>query len=370
MRQTAALNLATARVGYIDGMRGSAALLVMLFHIFWEVFGQLLPYFRSNHLRFLLGGHLHVCIFFILSGDALATPFLATGRISVVVTTAVRRYTRLVIPITMVCVAVYLLMALGLVRNHEVAALGFRPDWLGIFLDFQPSFRGMLAYATFGVFGPTVTSQAYHPFLWTMPIEMLGSILVVLFLFLKGAMRNALAVCAATAGFMLVQQSYLGLFFIGILLAMLRCEGRLDRLAAARFAQATVSGLLLAAYLTYCYVLTAKDRELDPVAAAVVVTLLYLSYPARRLFELPISKFLGKISFALYLVHFAVIVSFTSAGTIYLHSLGCVTYGGALLVGTASALLSLALAWAFAGTEARLQKWTNQALDRWVLNCI
>src|SRR5262245_41931407 len=66
------------RVHEIDGVRGWAALSVLFFHLFWELFGGVVPAFRSSILRFWLDGPLAVYIFFVLSGDALSWPFLLT----------------------------------------------------------------------------------------------------------------------------------------------------------------------------------------------------------------------------------------------------------------------------------------------------
>lgn len=355
------------RVTYIDGIRGWAALSVLLFHIFWETFGQVLPTFRSEHLRFVLAGHLAVCIFFVLSGDALATPFIQTGRVAAVVTTAVRRYFRLTVPILLVCTLSFVLMKANATLNHEAARVLHRQDWLGAFLNFGPTYASLVQFATFGVFTGNGSKQSYNPFLWTMPIEMLGSVLVFTFLFVMPSLRRPLWVAGVIALFLIGQGSYLGLFFVGVGLALLRAGGTLDRLAAARWGQPIAGVLLIALYLYYCYGMKAPSVDGDLLVSCALVALLYMHRGARRLFSNRVSRFLGFISFPVYLVHFAVLVTFTSAGALYLHDSGQLTSRGALVVGAASALLSVVVAYGFARLEARLQALTNRWLGRMVL---
>ena len=69
--------VSTMRIDYLDGVRGWASLMVLLFHAFWETFGNVLPVFRNPVTAFLLDGHLAVFVFFVLSGDALSTAWFS-----------------------------------------------------------------------------------------------------------------------------------------------------------------------------------------------------------------------------------------------------------------------------------------------------
>ena len=87
------------RLSELDGIRGWAAFSVLLFHIMWEVFGIKFPEFRNNYTAFILNGPLAVYVFFVLSGEALSTPYRMTGKRSSVTRLALKRYLRLSIPI-------------------------------------------------------------------------------------------------------------------------------------------------------------------------------------------------------------------------------------------------------------------------------
>src|SRR5690242_4690965 len=109
----------TLRVHEIDGVRGWAALSVVVFHLFWELFGGEVPTFRSAALRFWLDGPLAVYVFFVLSGDALSWPFFASGDARILDRTVVKRYFRLAIPIFYSSLLCFLLMRAGLTFNHQ-----------------------------------------------------------------------------------------------------------------------------------------------------------------------------------------------------------------------------------------------------------
>src|SRR4051812_23978215 len=63
----------------LDGVRGWAALSVMLFHVSWETFGIVEPAFRNILTASLLNGQLDVAIFFVLSGEALSASYWRDG---------------------------------------------------------------------------------------------------------------------------------------------------------------------------------------------------------------------------------------------------------------------------------------------------
>ncbi len=59
-----------SRIGALDGLRGWAALVVVVFHFTWEMWGVHFPVFRQFPAS-LINGQLAVSIFFTLSGYVL-----------------------------------------------------------------------------------------------------------------------------------------------------------------------------------------------------------------------------------------------------------------------------------------------------------
>lgn len=317
------------RILEIDGIRGWAALAVVVFHTLQEVFGAVVPAVLAPGLRLFMDGPLAVYIFFVLSGDALSSAFVSGNDVHALDRVIAKRYFRLAIPVLLSVLATYAVMALGLTYNRDAAVLVRRDPWLGSFLTFDPTLSGAVGYALFGVFGGTATPAIYNTFLWTMPIELVGSLLVFSYLHIIHRLRHPVVVTLFLIVVAGCLSEFYDLFFFGILLAQLRAGGTLDRLR--RSAVGWVGGLLLilAAYCLEVYyfdypapdpastelpalVETVFRNHEKTVLAVLLVCGSYVSLPALWFFRCGISMFLGRISFALYLLQFPVICSFES----------------------------------------------------------
>jgi peptidoglycan/LPS O-acetylase OafA/YrhL len=110
------------RLRFVDGLRGLAALYVLLFHLGLnsdEVAGSYSP--AVQVLRSVLGeGHLAVVVFIVLSGFSLMLPIArsGTGRLTTSLLEFARRRVRRILP------AYYAALALGLVLVLGYTALG------------------------------------------------------------------------------------------------------------------------------------------------------------------------------------------------------------------------------------------------------
>lgn len=91
----------------IDGIRGWAALSVVLFHFFPETFGVIFPFLHNPIFGFMSDGGLAVFVFFILSGDALSLSFFKTKDDKVITKIILARYFRLTFPIVISCFIVF-----------------------------------------------------------------------------------------------------------------------------------------------------------------------------------------------------------------------------------------------------------------------
>ena len=95
------------RLALLDGVRGWCALSVVFFHVYWETFSAAVPAFRNPATGFFFDGHLAVCVFFVLSGEALSTAFFAGKGDAATVRLAIKRYPRLETPILAACLAMF-----------------------------------------------------------------------------------------------------------------------------------------------------------------------------------------------------------------------------------------------------------------------
>jgi peptidoglycan/LPS O-acetylase OafA/YrhL len=369
----------------LDGIRGWASLMVLLFHVLPETNRALLPELDTSLVTMICDGPLAVYVFFILSGEALSAGYLRTGDLGIVRTLASRRYFRLTVPILLASALVWLAMVSGL-DAHRAAAPLLRSRWLAAFLDFAPSLGGLLSYALRDVYFDPPAALHYVPLLWTMHIELLGSCLVFgLLALLHGwGPRQRLTAYAVTLLLAAVFVPLLTGFVIGMLLGEARQHGHLESLRRSRWRWPT---LLLALLLLFGisairgaahyhvairYVLRAYlDHAPDTPNPLLVYAnalglflLVALLPPLERFLGGRLSRFLGEISFPLYLVQFAVLITLTSWLVVRFvdpaHPARVTLYA----IAAAFATASLLLAYGFAQVERRALRIANAAVAK------
>jgi len=347
--------MSAGRVTYIDGIRGWAAFSVLLYHAIWESLGHRFPEIRVPFVAPLFNGPLAVYVFFVLSGDALSTQFLQTGDYRVLQKGVLYRYFRLTVPILLSCLISYLLMKAGMTHHKEAGRILDRMDWLGIFIDFEPDLVGVLKYSTYDVYANHTLANSYNPFLWTMGVELAGSLLVFSYLSVLNQLKRPLLVTLVIFLFLWANKSYYAPFFFGVMLSLARRDGHLE--ADRSWGRQMVSwGLIL--YYVFVHVRSGKVTEslIHGVRESALLTLaLYLNPPILRFMQFRVSQFLGDISFPLYLVHFAVIVSFLSLGAVELDRLHKLNVTNAVCLSLAVCVLSLLASLVFMRVERYLQ---------------
>ena len=353
-----------SRAHEIDGIRGWAAVCVLFYHLLYETFGAILPATRSVFIFAALNGPLAVMIFFTLSGDALSIAYLRGGKRSTLDSLLVRRYPRLAIPVVLSCAAVFLLMTNGMIFNRPAAEIVRSRDWLGKFLDFNPSIESYLRYVLVDVFSLVKRyddpARQYNPMLWTMAIELTGSVFVFLFWYLSDGLRRVNVTLLAAAATLAALNSYYALFFLGMLFSRLRQAGIFERFRMHVAWQYLAPCLIvLAALLDASF--EPDHRRIGLVSAGLIVFCCYTSRPLLVIFRSRLSRRLAEISFPLYLTHFAVIVSFTSWCIV---RAGSVTPELALQLSAASAALALAVAAIFRLAEKNLLAAADNRLAR------
>jgi len=305
-----------ARINEIDGIRGWAALVVLLYHAFGEMLKFSVPEVHGAWFAPLLAGDIAVAIFFVLSGDALSSGYFASGGYKVIDRLLVRRYLRLTIPIFMSCLLTYMIMIAGLDYHMEASVILQRPDWLGQFLQFNESLIGFLRYSLIGVYIYHTHELSYNPFLWTMSIEMAGSMMVFLLCYLWQRLKKPQWVLFGLVVWLTVIGSFFSLFFAGMLLGYFRQQGYFEKFLHQRSHQYLALGFV--AGIVGISIATAgmhRPAALMPLMLLVAIVLVFCFYTQKHIkafFCNPLSHFLGEISFPLYLVHFQVLISLMS----------------------------------------------------------
>lgn len=327
----------TGKITYLDGLRGIAAINVMIMHFFVALapamvygdkypshFGSLDHIFSTTPLGLIGAGNFSVCIFFVLSGYVLTRKFFQTKENSIVISSAARRYLRLFVPVFAAVMFSYLLASTGLYRYYIetmtfAAGSNYRDYW-----TFTPGILDAVRQAAWNSFfvGGAIP---YNPVLWTMSIEFYGSMLVFTMALLFGSLRNRWTFYLA-AVLALINFYYLA-FIIGMVFAdifsskksIFKTDNRIVLFIIL------ISGLFLGSYpinplaenSVYGFLNNGFFR--DPkmtyhiIGAGMVMYVLLNSIDLQKVFSSRVPVFLGKISYSLYLVHFPVISTFSCA---------------------------------------------------------
>lgn len=331
--------LQRASLSKLDGIRGLAAIIVVFSHVlFWYYpamhLGQRtagrpldgIEWFESPFSFFYRGGF-SVSMFFILSGLVLTYSISKHGDVlDAIRNAAIKRYIRLGIPVAASVLLGCALMKLDLYEATEVSPAPvlstpylFNASWATAFRD---AIYGALALG----------DSRYNYVLWTIQIELIGSFAIFAAFALFGtnkAIYRAFCVCA----FLVLSASpnkiamYTSLFFVGSMLITLRFEQDRNNIVKTFI---SLSGLVLGLYLagfhpaSGAYVsINSATRALSaytgyqpywmlivPAAGGLIILLSVLN--SQKIFSVLDStpmKWLGKLSFSVYLLHtFALVI--------------------------------------------------------------
>jgi peptidoglycan/LPS O-acetylase OafA/YrhL len=370
---------------FLDGLRGLAALQVVFLHYFsaflpatvyalgpqhfeWEAT------FSHSAFSYPLAGYSAVDLFFVMSGFVLAQSFIK-ARVPVW-HSALKRFVRLFIPVAVATViAASLSPAIHHWQDEALSVSG--SGWLAdIYLN-PMSWRTVskdvfLSSMLVGYDGPSLLQSLIAPFrlpifspqnfalnapMWTLHGEFWGSMLV---LFLALAFKRLPAIWFAAMIVLLLAftgTSLLSVFVIGFLIYLARRHllGLHGYLTSG-----VLSVTLLGAGVWLCV-----DRRVPEIAhlnnalagyshlgaitddlfqdsiGAVLVFLAVMVGPVfRRALSLPLLRFLGRLSFSIYLLHFPIMLSLGGAVFAAISPYGYLAgVAASIAVGTACTLI-------------------------------
>lgn len=358
----------------LEGLRGIAAIMVVIFHFLQgffavTIYGLGSPKAPVQHMRFednlygsplavLFSGTFAVAIFFVLSGFVLSIGFFKTRRPDIIKKLAFKRYPRLMLPALASILLCWLVLKLGFSHTADASAIT-NSGWLLDRWNFDPSFLGALKDGVWTIF-TTSAPNHYNHVLWTMGIEFAGSFIVfgAVLLFAESRLRWWLY------GVLLVVVAMLNIwlagFVIGMVFADLYAQGYL---VYKQRKKVVLAGLLaLALFLggypragvgdtIYRYFkvphLGIDFQSLYMIVGASILIYLVLTTKSFATFlQHKRISVLGKYTFSLYLVHSLVLFSFTAA--IFIALSGHMGYNrAAFLSFAASVPVIVVLTWAF-----------------------
>lgn len=314
------------RLDHLDAARGIASVLVV-FHHFGMAFVPVLDHSVARGgllytpLYALINGSAAVVFFFMLSGYVLSVGFV-TGRLGGggdLAASVIKRLPRLALPAGASLLAGLCCVALLPAYHLQAAGLG-GSQWLANFGNatlpavLVPSFADALRQSLTIFLDPE--AGYYNTNLWTMFYELWGSLIVFLLLapsVLAPATRArrkvpqmftrlATLLCGAA---LLAVAPLLAPFAFGSLIASLRHSGHRG-IALGPLAR-------IALVLVAIIALSTKDLHLLTLGSAAIMILLLQPGFENGPMSGRFGRWLGRISFPLYLVHTLVILTVSSA---------------------------------------------------------
>ncbi|MBJ6764321.1 acyltransferase [Myxococcaceae bacterium JPH2] len=315
----------------LEGLRGLAAFTVILSHCVFGFYPFLHegaatqlqapwePVILNSPFCALYNGTFSVCVFFVMSGYVLTRKFFAQGEVEPLQEAAVKRYLRLAPPVLGSVLFGYVLLKAGLFPAGK--------SDLGPFLAGAYQHEASLLAATKeGLYRALILGEAqYNYVLWTIQAEFIGSIALFAFLALFGRFRGSGWLAAATSLILIKQFPVNGLcvamFFVGAYMHRWPDIGRRPVLLAV----AVLAGLYLGGYhwnsASYTHLVTlanwlqARGKTAEwplffpALGAVLLVWGIVRENAVSRFLSLRPLVWLGDKSFAIYLLHSAVLSS-------------------------------------------------------------
>jgi hypothetical protein len=245
---------------------------------------------------------------------------------------------------------VFVLMALDLTPTRAAHQVTEIRQWYSTFVRFEPDLLRAFGFA----FAMTYTwpgGHNYNPFLWTMIIELWGSFALFALSQTDRFTREPYSPLLLLTVLALVVFPLAACFFAGALFALMERDGILPETPGPLLSFIASSALLTLILIgTLTQMLDRDVMTLSVVGTGIFLAARY-SLPAQRFLTLGVSQFLGRISFPLYLVQFAVIVSLSANLIVIADGDGILNSASAVLIATASVIASLVLAALFLPIE-------------------
>jgi peptidoglycan/LPS O-acetylase OafA/YrhL len=326
------------RLIFLDGLRGWAALIVVMCHLF--------PFFllRSNgpsaewahgflahgflaHIkyalaslflvwyRFMTDGIIPVYVFFVLSGFVLSAGFVKSRSFEAISHQALRRYIRLAVPIFVACLFAYILMRTHGMYNQRAGTL-VNSDWMTTWYRWMPNPVEFLRFSFVDLYFDYSDDRTLSFVFWTIQVELFGSFLLFSTLAFFGNQKRRIYLylfVMAVTGFLKPQ---LTSFIVGLCLAEFHASRHFISISRSRVVRLTLGVLTIPVVASPILMFHYFDRSALPILGTLTATLIVASALVFKGFQAVLSsrlsRFMGNISFSLYLLHPLVICSLVS----------------------------------------------------------
>ena len=343
------------RSAYLDIIRGLACMQVLLLHIVEAFFPALATEKISD---FTLGGLVHgsplyliydgytgVFVFFLLSGYVLTPSF---DKMIAPYKLFIARWGRLVVPAFSACAFSLLIKWLlsdidPSVKAAQVSGSLFLQDWWQPVLDWRVFLKDSLINSVFIGYAETSAllsdryldsiATAFVAPLWTLSVELHGSILVLLLVYFRKRSPFFYGICLVLV-LSLVIRTYYVLFIIGHLLAVAKAEewgqdkptGAIIYLLAGSILCVMGEVRTFSLFESVCeadlpFALDCSGHTQKMVGSVVLFYGLMISNRMPLILRGPVLEWLGTHSFPIYLAHWPVLCGLGSLSLVLTISL-------------------------------------------------
>lgn len=327
------------KLKYLEGIRGLAAIIVVLHHYILAFYPAMssgdekqihneTSYFEEVMaqipLNILYNGNFAVCIFFILSGYVLSNTYHQSNNYKILIQYAIKRYFRLLVPVSVSILLAYAFVELGFMNRLYVGEITKSKEWLAGSFNFSENILPLVKNMFVDVF--FFKDNSYNPVLWTMTYELLGSLLIFLFLLVIHPIKYKFSLYGLLAIVLFVTGNNLyAAFILGVIL---------NKYAVQK--QTSAGGISMPSWFLWLLFIIGFYFGSYPLCLDVKNTIMYgiLYFPwlkieefyhvigaflmmfvivnSPRVQQLVSGKglnYIGKISFSFYLLHFIVLTS-------------------------------------------------------------
>lgn len=372
-----------------DLLRGLAALVVVVHHfllIFYPALFTTLAKHKHTEsniesqlsysvFSFLWNGHFAVTIFFVLSGYVLSAGYFSRNDLSLPTRSTLQRYLRLILPVAVSILLAWLLLRMNAFSNISVAQIYTKNEfWFENLWRIHPDILAALkeAFIQTPFFGGTLE---YNPVLWTINLELFGSLLVFAFLALCGKLRNRFVIYILLC--VLLYKSHLIAFVIGTAIADYKYSDHFRELHRYVLAALVVVAVYAGSFHWMNFLqhgewgvlehMTGLTARLIYTAGAAILVFCAANRTKTESKRLQYAgAWLGKISFGVYLLHLICIGTFSCRlfGKLIETHIGYHWSAGITFAGTLALLLPLSYAfWRFVDQYAiRIARYTAQTV--------
>ena len=327
------------KLKYLEGIRGLAAIIVVLHHYIMAFYPAMssgdekqihneTSYFEEVMaqipLNILYNGNFAVCIFFILSGYVLSNAYHQSNNYKILIQYTIKRYFRLLVPVSVSILLAYAFVELGFMNRLYVGEITKSKEWLAGSFNFSENILPLIKNMFVDVF--FFKDNSYNPVLWTMTYELLGSLMIFLFLLVihpikyKFSLYSLLAIALFVMG-----NSLYAAFILGVILNKYAVQ---KQTSAGGISMPSwflwllfIIGFYFGSYplcldvkntIMYgiLYFPWLKNEEFYHVIGAFLMMFVIVNSPrAQQLVSGKGLNYIGKISFSFYLLHFIVLTS-------------------------------------------------------------